>query len=607
MVAFINNLKDKMLRGVSRLTRALGLVWEAAPSLTVASVILLFANGLLPVLSLYLMKLMLDAITAALQSGDPQVAFQEIAVLIAIAGGVSLATNFVRSAYSVVASAHSRLVVDHIFQMMHVRAASIDLEFYENAAYFDLFFRAKNEAAHRLVIVLNAVTGIIQNGLSLLGVSWLLLSIHWAVLPILVIALVPGTLVRAYFSRRLHQMLMDYTADDRRSQYYDWVLTGKEHAKEIRAFDLSATFRNRYNELRTRLRQLRLRIDTRRALWDGVAQSAATTAVFGSFGLIAHQTIMGNNTLGDMVLFYQAFQRGQGFLQDLLNGLTTLYENNLFLSNLYDFLDLEPKIKEAANPIPFPTPMRSGIRFEAVEFAYPHSHRPVLNGVTLEIGPGEVIALVGENGSGKTSLIKLLCRLYEPTGGCVTIDGRDVRDYATADLRKAIGVIFQDYAQYFLTARENIQFGNVTSTPDEAAILAAAQRSGAHEVITRLPKGYDTVLGTLFQDGEELSIGQWQKVALARAFLRDSQLIVLDEPTSALDPKAEYEVFKTFRELLDGRSAILISHRMSTVRMADRIYVLDNGQIVEYGTHDELMERGGTYASLFETQAQYYR
>jgi ATP-binding cassette, subfamily B, bacterial len=607
MIPFINSLKGKFLRAGGRLTRALKIVWEAAPGLTIASVVLLLVSGLLPVIALYLLKVMLDTITVALQAADPQAAFQQVATAIALAGGIALVTILVRSVYSVVGAAHSRLVVDHLFQKLHERATSIDLEFYENAEYYDLFFRVKSEASHRLIVVLNATTGVVQSGLSLAGVIWLLFSIHWAVIPILLIALVPGMLVRMRYSRQLHQLSIDYTAEDRRSQYYDWVLTGKEHAKEIRIFNLSGTFQMRYNEARHLLRKLRLRIETQRAWLDTMAQGAGTIAVFGSFGLIAYQTIMGMNTFGDLVLFYQAFQRGQGFLQDLLNGLTTLYENNLFLSSLYDFLDLQPKIVEASNPLPFPTTMRKGIRFENVDFQYPHGNRLVLQAVNLEIGPGEVIALVGENGSGKTTLIKLLCRLYEPTRGRVTIDGHDLREYASADLRKAIGVIFQDYAHYYLTARENIHFGDSAFPPNEAAIIAAAEKSGAHEVIKRLSKGYDTVLGTLFQNGEELSVGQWQKVALARAFLRDSQLIVLDEPTSALDPKAEYEVFKTFRELLDGRSAILISHRMSTVRMADRIFVLDKGRIVECGSHDDLMSRKGTYATLFETQAQYYR
>jgi ATP-binding cassette subfamily B protein len=287
--------------------------------------------------------------------------------------------------------------------------------------------------------------------------------------------------------------------------------------------------------------------------------------------------------------------------------LAALYENSLFLNDLYEFLDLERKIAEPDQPLPVPAPMQVGITFDHVNFQYPNSPREVLRDVSLEIEPGEVIALVGENGSGKTTLIKLLCRLYEPTSGQIKLDNINLNRFESPQLRQHISIIFQDYVKYNLTARENIRFGNLDIADESESIVEAARRADAHDVIASLPRGYDTVLGKLFESGEELSIGQWQKVALARAFLRDSQIIVLDEPTSAMDPKAEYEVFLKFRELLNGRSAILISHRLSTVRMADRIYVLDKGSIVESGTHSELMKRAGTYADLFEKQAQHYR
>jgi ATP-binding cassette subfamily B protein len=306
-------------------------------------------------------------------------------------------------------------------------------------------------------------------------------------------------------------------------------------------------------------------------------------------------------------MYFMAFQRGQGFLQEMLSGLAGLYEDNLFLSNLYEFLDLKPKVVEPAHASPVPCPMQTGIVLNHVSFQYPTGARKVLEDVSLAIRPGEVVALVGENGSGKTTLVKLMCRLYDPTAGTITIDGTDLRQFETAALRREFSVLFQDYAQYHLTARENIWFGNTVLPPDHERIIAAARNSGADDVISALPHGYETVLGKAFEDGEELSIGEWQKVALARAFLRDAQIIVLDEPTSSLDAKAEYAVFQNFRKLASGRTAILISHRFSTVRMADRIYVLKEGRIIEGGTHEELLHCGGTYAHLFETQAQYYR
>jgi ATP-binding cassette subfamily B protein len=310
--------------------------------------------------------------------------------------------------------------------------------------------------------------------------------------------------------------------------------------------------------------------------------------------------------LGDLVLYYQALQRGQGNIKGLLNSLSGLYEDNLFLANLYEFLDIKPKLIDPPNPKPIPHPMKTGIEFKNVGFQYSTTTRKALKNINLTIKPGEVVALVGENGSGKTTLIKLLCRLYDPTQGRITIDGIDLSQFKTEELRRQISVIFQDYAKYHFTAQENIWLGNIDLPPQSDSIIKAAKRSGADDVITKLPKGYDTILGKLFDKGEELSIGQWQKVALARAFLRDSQLIVLDEPTSAMDPKAEYEVFEKFRQLIKNQSAILISHRLSTVKMADRIYVMDNGTIVEGGTHEELMKLSGTYAHLFEIQASQY-
>ncbi len=337
-----------------------------------------------------------------------------------------------------------------------------------------------------------------------------------------------------------------------------------------------------------------------------MAQTVGGVAIFGGFVFIVQRAFQGSITLGDLVMYFGALQQGQSYLSSLLSSFAGLYEDNLFLTTLYEFLDLKPSVKESSNPMQIPR-MKEGISFEHVGFCYPDQKTRVLYDINLHISPGQVVALVGENGSGKTTLIKLLCRLYDPTDGKITFDGIDLCNLRISDLRKEISVVFQDYAHYNLTARENIWFGNIDTSIDTEDILQAAEYSGADRVIDRLDNGYDTILGKWFEDGTELNIGEWQKVALARAFLRDSQLIIMDEPTSSLDPKAEDEVFTKFRQLAAGRTAIIISHRLSTVRTVDCIYFLKGGRIVENGNHDALMAPDGEYAQLFKIQSQHYQ
>jgi ATP-binding cassette subfamily B protein len=590
-----------------RLDFALRLVWQGAPGWTVASLALLVVQGVLPLLSLYLMKLVVDAVTTALESTDKGAAFGQVALLIGLTGGVVLISALARPIAALVSEAQGQVITDHMSDILHAKSIEVDLEYYESAQYYDKLHRAQREAPFRPVRILNGLVQVAQSGISLLTMAGLLFSFHWGIAAILFAAAVPGLFVRLRYAGQTYRWQRQRTSAERQAWYFHWLLTGDVHAKEIRQFDLGSLFMRRFRDLRQQLRREKIEIATRRSIAELVGQASATIAVFGSYAFIAYRTVQGAITLGDLVMYYQAFQRGQGFLREMLSGLAGLYEDNLFLSNLYEFFELKPKVVEPLHPGTVPQPMQTGIAFDHVSFQYPTGSREVLEDITLTIRPGEVVALVGENGSGKTTLIKLLCRLYDPTSGVITLDGMDLRQLETTALRREISVIFQDYAQYHLTARENIWFGNTELPPDEERIVAAARHAGADEVITGLPQGYETILGKWFEDGEELSVGEWQKVALARAFLRDAQIIVLDEPTSALDARAEYEVFKKFRQLTAGRTAILISHRFSTVRMADRIYVLEDGRIIESGSHDELVRLGGTYAHLFETQAQYYR
>jgi ATP-binding cassette subfamily B protein len=563
--------------------------------------------GILPLATLYLMKLIVDGVTSALATPDKVDAFRQIGLLIGLAGVVALFNAICQLAENLVKEAQSLAISDHMYHIIHAKSISVDLEYYENPKYFDTLHRAQHEGPYRPLQIVNGLMRLGQNSISLVVVVGLLVSFHWVVALILFITALPGILVKIKFSGRVFHWQQERTPAERRAGYFNWMLVGYDHAKEIRLFRLGNLFVQRFNDLRSLLRKEKLDINRKRSIADFFAQAFATIAVFGSFGMIAYRTVQGTITLGDMVMYFQAFQRGLSFLQGTLGGMADLYENNLFLTNLFEFLDLKPKVKDPVHPISFPDPINKGIVFEHVDFIYPTTSKKVIDDISFSILPGEVIAFVGDNGSGKTTLAKLLCRLYDPVSGKITIDDIDIREFSLTSLRRRISVIFQDYVHYHLTIRENIWFGNVELSPKDGRIEEAARSAGAADLITRFPKGYETILGKWFEDGEELSIGEWQKIALARAFMGESRIIVLDEPTSNLDVKTEYAVFERFKRLLDGRSAILISHRFSTVRMADRILLLENGRIKENGSHEELIRFGGKYAEMFEKQARYYK
>ncbi len=595
------------IKRVWHIKRAASFVWKSAPGWTATNAALILLQGVLPLLLLYLMKLVVDSVTAGLAAPDKGLAFRQVALYIALAGGAGVITVALSSVARLVNEQQTQVVSDRMYDILHAKSVEVDLEYYENAQYHDTLYRAQREGSFRPNTMVNGLVQVAQAGISFVAMGGLLLSFHWAVAVVLLAAVVPGVLVQLKYAGKVYRWQRKRTPTEREAMYFNWMLTSEIFAKELRIFGLGPLFIDRFRNLRKRLRKERFEITTKRSLADLAAQGAASLAVYGSYAFIAHRAIQGSITLGDMVMYFGAFQRGLGSLAQMLGALASLYEDNLFLSNLYEFLDLKPKVTEPRDPSPFPSAVAKGIVFDHVSFQYPSDNTKVLDRVCLTIEPGETVALVGENGSGKTTLIKLLCRLYDPTEGSIAVDGIDLRDFDTVALRREISVVFQDYARYNLTARENIWLGNLELPRDDERIVDAARRSGAHPVVEKLSRGYDTLLGRWFEDGEELSIGEWQKVALARAFFRDAAIIVLDEPTSAMDARAESEVFARFRQLSEGRTAILISHRFSTVRMADRIYVLENGRIIENGTHSELVSLGGKYASLYEAQAQYYR
>jgi len=679
------NVTDLVSRAKLRgrlLARAFGLVWESAPGWTAASLALVTAQGLLPLASLYLMKLLVDALAAAFGAGLASLGAAgpaagampgaggvvsvatasagPVLAILAVAASVAVLEVVCRSLAAFVTEAQTETVTDHLADIIHAKSAALELSYFEDPHYYDMLHRAQEEAGWRPTYLVNSMLQAAQASLSLVALASLLLSLNWAVALVLFLASVPSAALRLRYAGRLYLWRRRRTADERLSWYLHFLLTDGQYAKEARMLDLSVMLAARFRDLRARLRGERLAISRQRSTADSIAQGGATLAIFGTYAVLAVGTARRAITVGGFVLYYQAFQRGQGWLRDVLNNLASLYEGSLFLGDLFDFLDLEadsrstglqsrvdtrstglqPGVAEAGiapvdsrapaaesgtrnvRPAPHGS-LPSAIVFDRVSYTYPGSARRALDDVSLAIPVGQQVALVGENGSGKSTIVKLLCRLYHPTEGRILVDGVDLREWDAGALRRRITVMFQDYARYQVTARENIGFGDIAAlgrdTPvasgssrtfsgaDEARIRGAAARAGADSVIEALPKGYETMLGKWFEEGVELSTGDWQRVALARAFLRDAAIIVLDEPTSSLDAKVEHEVFGRLRQLARNRTAIFISHRMSTARLADCIYVLSNGKVVERGTHDELDAQGGTYATLFRLQAESYR
>jgi ATP-binding cassette subfamily B protein len=602
------NSKLVVWLGLPELRRSVQLVWRGSAGWTVFGLGLGVAQAALPLIGLFLLKRIIDTIIAGAGKGLGSGGLRLLTVLIGCAFLAQLLTVLCKALGQLAQEEQAAKVTEYMQDLLHRKSIEVDLEHYETPAFKNTFHRAQQEAPYRPTRIVQGLAQLTQSAFSLVAVSGLLFfSLNWVFFLILALAAVPGLWVRFRQTKQMFQWQIERTPIERQADYYNWMLTGSHHAKENRLFDVGNILKDRAAELRHELNRRRLKFTFQKSSGDFITQSMALLVMFGAFGMLARGAIAGSVTVGALVMVYQALQRGLGYFQELLLSLANLYENNLFVRNVYAFLDQPVTLVEPVHSRPIPRPFRQAIRCEHVRFQYRGSSRPCLDDVSMVIEPGEVVALVGENGAGKSTLIKLLCRMYDPTDGRITIDGTDIRQFKKAELRRAISVVFQDFVQYQLPVKDNIWLGNIHLPASDETIVRSAHAADADAFIRKLKWGYESVLGTLFEGGEELSVGQWQKIALARAFHRPSELIVLDEPTSALDPKSEFAVFEKFRQLAAGRSTLLISHRLSTVKMADRIYVLRGGRIVEQGTHEELVELGTDYASLYNTQAASYR
>lgn len=588
--------------------RILALLWASSRRWAVLGALAICAEIVFGVLVLYLIKRLVDAVTGASSvTVAGAAAIEPVVHAVVLTAACSLAYLLARAVSGFVREAQGLHLADHVNAMIQAHSIRLDLAFFESSRYFDTLERAKTSGGQRPAQVASNILMLVKNGLLLAGAVALLGAVNGLVLVILAVVLAPALLVRLFFTRRMYVWRRRRTHMEREASYLDWLITSDQYAKEVRIGVLGEYFRRQYMRLRATIRTEQLGIGRLRTLSESLVAALATVALFGALGYLAYQTVQGRHSMGDLALFLVVFQRVQAIGQEIVQQTSQLYEDNLYLGQLFEYLDIQPVLQERAAPAPLPPPAAMHLRLEQVDFTYPGTTRQVLGGIDLEIPPGAVIALVGANGSGKTSLIKLLCRLYDPSAGRITLGGRDIRDLPMDEYRRLFSVIFQDFARYASTVNENIRVGDVRLPEDSPRIRGAAIQAEADGFIQAMVQGYDTRLTRMFDGGAELSHGQWQRIALARAFAANSRVLVLDEPTSALDPAVEFELFRDFRARIGDRSALVISHRLSTIRQADFIYLLDEGRIREAGSHDDLMARQGAYAQLFEKQAYFYR
>lgn len=584
--------------------QGLQLIWSAAPRWTAGWGLLLFVQGFLPVAIVYLTRTVVNRLVAAVDMGGTWETLQSALLPIALLAGVMLLKDSLQSILEWVRAVQAELVHDRIAGLIHRKSVAVDLAFYESPDFFDRLDRARSDAASRSISLLESTGSLLQNTITLLAMS-AVLAMYGILLPImLILSTIPALFMVMRYNRRYHRWWERRTTDRRWLAYFDGVLTHRDAAAELRLFDSAEHFRSAYRSLRNSLRIEGTRLIRNRSLARLGAGAISLLMAGATMAWMVWRAAQGWLTLGDLALFYQAFNQGQGLVRTLLGNVGEIYNSGLFLQNLFDFLALEPQLKEPAEPVVLsPTPQRK-IAFRNVAFRYPASGRFALKGFNLTVHAGQVAAIVGANGSGKTTMVKLLCRFYDPETGAVEIDGVDLRSLSIRQLRRMVTLLFQVPLRYNESARNNIAIGDLSRWSDTPDIEASARGAGAHDFIARLSHGYDTLLGKYFISGTELSEGEWQRVALARAYLRRSDIVVLDEPTSALDSWSESDWFERFRRMTNGRTAIIITHRLTIARRADVIHVMDQGTIVESGTHDELLTMGGPYAQSWLAQMQ---
>ena len=600
------NLKQKyqkLLNQVPYFRQALALVWQASRKWTIAWLVLLVLRGALPVATVYLTRLVVNSMVDILGSGADWLAIQPTLIWVGLLALALLINETLNSLQAWVRTAQGELVSDHVRAQIHDKALALDVAFFETPDFFDQLYRARVDAISRPVALLENLGALLQNGITLVAMAAVLLSFGFWLPLLLLLGTLPGFYVVIRYALLFHQWREANTVNERRASYYDWMITWYESAAELRLFDLGEKFRHAYQNLRAKLRREKIELTRNQSLAELSAGILALLSMALALVWIIRQVAQGTITLGDTALFYAAFSQGQSLLRSLLSQAGDIYRNLFFLENLFEFLNLEPGLVSPQGEDISAEEPRGNIHLEGVTFQYPDSQRVALNDFSLTISEGKIVAIVGENGAGKSTLIKLLCRFYDPQAGSIRFGSTDLRQYPLEELRREITVLFQEPVHFHESVADNIAFGNLRSNPTLEEIQAAARAAGAESTIQKLSEGYNTILGKWF-GGAELSVGEWQRVALARAFLRQARLIILDEPTSAMDSWAEAEWLSRFRELVSGRTALIITHRFTTAMQADIIHVMDADKIIESGTHAELIKLGGRYAQSWRQQTR---
>ena len=579
------------------------LIWQTNKTLTIANVLLRLISSGIPLAMLYIGKLIIDEVLRLLETSENDMTF--LWTIIALELGLALVSDILSRSITLIDSLLGDLFSNNTSVKLIRHSAQLDLYQFEDPKFYDKLERARRQTVGR-VVLMSQVLSQFQDIITIVFLGIGLVAFNpWLIL-LLFLAVLPAFLGETHFNERSYSLSRGWTPERRELDYLRYIGASDTTAKEIKIFGLSDFIADKFKLLADNYYSANRKLAISRAIWGTGLSSIGVLAYYGAYVFILIQTVSAIITVGTLTFLAGSFKRMRDMMQNIMRRFSKIAESALYLQDLFDFLELKPEIKSPIVPKTIPTPIQSGFTFENVGFKYYQSERWSLRHVSFHLNKGEKLALVGENGAGKTTLVKLLARLYEPTEGRILLDGVDIREYGLEEYRKAIGVIFQDYVRFQMKVNDNIAVGQIDELANEAKIETSAIKSLASQVVDKLPNGFEQMLGKRFKDGVELSGGEWQKIALARAYMREAQLLILDEPTSALDARAEHEVFVRFSELIEGKSAVLISHRFSTVRMADRILFLENGQKLEMGSHEELLAKDRKYAELFHLQARGY-